>query len=40
MENTIDIQGIRKLLIDLQQLTEGEIVEMKKLGILTDENTH
>ena len=37
MGNTIDIQE-RKLLIDLNKLTDGEKIEMKKLGILSDAN--
>ena len=28
----------KKLLIDLSKLTDGEIIEMKKLGILSEEN--
>ena len=28
----------KKLLIDLSKLTDGEIIEMKKLGILSDDN--
>lgn len=31
--------GSNKLLIDLTTLTNGERIEMKKLGILSDENT-
>ena len=38
MSNTIDIQE-RKLLIDLNKLTDGEKFEMRKLGILSDENS-
>jgi len=30
--------GNRQLLIDLTKLTDGECVEMKKLGILSDDN--
>ena len=37
MGNTLDIQK-RKLLIDLNKLTEGEKIEMRKLGILSDAN--
>ncbi len=37
MGNTIDIQE-RKLLIDLNKLTDGEKIEMRKLGILSDAN--
>jgi 2-iminobutanoate/2-iminopropanoate deaminase len=32
--------GERQLLIDLSKLTEGERVEMKKLGILSDDNKY
>lgn len=35
MSNTIDIKE-RKLLIDLDKLTEGEKTEMRKLGILSE----
>ena len=38
MSNTIDIQE-RKLLLDLDKLTDGEKIEMKKLGILSDTNS-
>lgn len=38
MESTIDIQRKQPLLIDLKNLTEGEKMEMKKLGILSDDN--
>jgi 2-iminobutanoate/2-iminopropanoate deaminase len=34
----IEIMDDNKLLIDLSRLTEGEQVEMKKLGILSEEN--
>lgn len=35
MENLIET---KKLLIDLSKLTDGEKIEMKKLGILSDDN--
>lgn len=38
MERTTEIKDSRKLLIDLSKLTDGERIEMKKLGILSDEN--
>ena len=38
MSNTLDIQE-KKLLIDLNKLTDGEKIEMKKLGILSEDNT-
>ncbi len=38
MESTMGIKDNRKLLIDLSKLTEGERIEMKKLGILSDNN--
>jgi 2-iminobutanoate/2-iminopropanoate deaminase len=34
----IELMGDKQYLIDLSQLTDGERVEMKKLGILSDEN--
>jgi 2-iminobutanoate/2-iminopropanoate deaminase len=34
----IEIMEQKQLLIDLSKLTDGERVEMKKLGILSDEN--
>lgn len=37
MSNTLDIQE-RKVLIDLNKLTDGEKIEMKKLGILSEDN--
>ena len=39
MESTVDIKHKEPLLIDLKKLTEGEKVEMRKLGILSDEGT-
>ena len=38
MENIIEIMENRKMLITLSKLTDGEKVEMKKLGILSDDN--
>ena len=38
MENIIEMKEKRQLLIDLSKLTDGEKVEMKKLGILSDDN--
>lgn len=38
MERTTEIKDRRKLLIDLSKLTDGERIEMKKLGILSDDN--
>lgn len=38
MNNTIEIQESKQLLIDLAKLTDGEKIEMKKLGILSDNN--
>jgi enamine deaminase RidA (YjgF/YER057c/UK114 family) len=37
MENIIEIKK-KKLLIDMSKLTDGEKIEMKKLGILSDDN--
>ena len=34
----LEIMGEKQLLIDLSKLTDGERVEMKKLGILSDDN--
>jgi 2-iminobutanoate/2-iminopropanoate deaminase len=34
----VEIMNEKKLLINLSKLTEGERIEMKKLGILTDDN--
>lgn len=33
---TLEIEKNKKRLIDLSKLTDGEVLEMKKLGILTD----
>lgn len=38
METTTEIKDGRKWLIDLSKLTEGEQIEMKKLGILSGNN--
>jgi enamine deaminase RidA (YjgF/YER057c/UK114 family) len=38
MEEIVEIMEETKLLIDLSKLTEGEKIEMKKLGILSNEN--
>ncbi|MEN8124667.1 MAG: Rid family hydrolase [Bacteroidota bacterium] len=38
MENIMEIKKNKELLIDMTKLTEGEKIEMKKLGILSDEN--
>lgn len=38
MESTMEIKANKKMLIDLSKLTEGEVLEMKKLGILTQDH--
>lgn len=38
MDSTIEIKDKKELLIDLTKLTDGEKVEMKKLGFLSDDN--
>lgn len=38
MDNTIETMNDKRLLIDLTKLTDGEKVEMKKLGFLSDDN--
>ncbi len=38
MDSTVGIKENRKMLIDLSKLTDGEKIEMKKLGILSDDN--
>jgi len=38
MENTMHTKKGKELLIDLNKLTEGEKIEMRRLGILSDEN--
>ena len=38
MDNIIGVKDEKQVLIDLTKLTDGEKVEMKKLGLLSDEN--
>ena len=38
MNDIIDKKDSKEMLIDLSKLTEGEIIEMKKLGILTEDH--
>jgi len=38
MESTTELKNNKKMLIDLTKLTEGEKLEMKKLGILSEDN--
>ncbi len=38
MDSTLEIENSKQLLIDLSKLTDGERLEMKKLGILSDNN--
>ncbi len=38
MENITDIKKDKELLIDLNKLTDGEKIEMRRLGILSEEN--
>jgi 2-iminobutanoate/2-iminopropanoate deaminase len=38
MDNMSEIKENNKLLIDLSKLTDGEKIEMRKLGILSDDN--
>ncbi len=38
MESIKEVKNSKKMLIDLTKLTEGEKIEMKKLGILTEDN--
>ena len=38
MNNIMEIKNKKQVLIDLAKLTDGERIEMKKLGILSDEN--
>jgi enamine deaminase RidA (YjgF/YER057c/UK114 family) len=38
MENITDIKKDKELLIDLNKLTDGEQIEMRRLGILSEEN--
>jgi len=39
MDNSIEIKDKKQILIDLTKLTDGEKLEMKKLGLLSDDNT-
>jgi len=38
MDNLIEVNDKKQVLIDLAKLTDGEKFEMKKLGLLSDEN--
>ena len=38
MDSTVEIKENKKMLIDLNKLTDGEKVEMRKLGLLTGDN--
>jgi len=38
MDNTAEIKKEKKLLIDLTKLSDGEKIEMKKLGFLSEDN--
>ncbi len=38
MESTTEVENNKKMLIDLTKLTDGEKLEMKKLGILSEDN--
>ncbi len=38
MDNSIEIKDKKQVLIDLTKLTDAEKVEMKKLGLLSDDN--
>jgi len=38
MDNIAELKENKKLLIDLAKLTDGEKIEMRKLGILSDDN--
>ena len=38
MESTTEVKNSKKMLIDLTKLTDGEKLEMKKLGILSEDN--
>ncbi len=38
MDSTVEIKENKKMLIDLEKLTDGEKVEMRKLGLLTGDN--
>lgn len=39
MDNSIEIKDKKQILIDLAKLTDGEKLEMKKLGFLSNDNT-
>jgi len=39
MNNTTEIKDNKKMLIDLTKLTDGEKIEMRKLGLLSGDNT-
>ena len=38
MESITEVKNNKKMLIDLTKLTDGEKLEMKKLGILSEDN--
>ena len=38
MESITEVKNNNKMLIDLNKLTDGEKLEMKKLGILSEDN--
>ena len=38
MESITEVKNNKKMLIDLTKLTDGEKIEMKKLGILSEDN--
>jgi len=38
MESITEVKNNNKMLIDLKKLTDGEKIEMKKLGILSEDN--
>lgn len=38
MDNMTETKSVKQVLIDLTKLTDGEKLEMKKLGLLSDEN--
>lgn len=39
MESNVEIKDNKKMLIDLAKLTDGEKIEMRKLGLLSGDNT-
>ncbi len=39
MDSTVEIKDNKKMLIDLTKLTDGEKLEMRKLGLLSGDNT-